>query len=79
MQDSSAATTPMTIAKKLDKDIGSSVDITIYKDMTNSLLYLISSRPYIMFPTCLCARFLVDHEEPNPVVLKRNFKYVTVQ
>ena len=56
MQDSSAATTPMATATKLDKDTRALVEITNYRGMIGSLLYLTASRPDIMFATCLCAR-----------------------
>ena len=55
MQDSSTTSTPMATATKLDKDTASSVDITNYRGMIGSLLYLTTSRPDIMYATCLCA------------------------
>ena len=76
MLDSSAATTPMETSTKLDKDTGASVDITNYRGMIGSLLYLIASRPDIMFATCLCARFQADLREPHLVAVKRIFKYL---
>lgn len=33
------------------------IDITKYRGMIGSLLYLTASRPDIMFSVCLCARF----------------------
>ena len=58
LEDASTAKTPMAIATNLDQDDpGKSVDITSYRGMIDSLLYLTASRPYIMFSTCLCARF----------------------
>ncbi|GJV64139.1 putative ribonuclease H-like domain-containing protein [Tanacetum coccineum] len=35
------------------------VDVHIYRSMIGSLMYLIASRPYIMFAACACARFQV--------------------
>ncbi|KAL8147934.1 hypothetical protein AgCh_005313 [Apium graveolens] len=40
MQDCSTTSTPMATATKLDKDTGASVDITNYRGMIGSLLYL---------------------------------------
>ena len=58
MMECSPAKTPMSTAVKLDaNDKGKSVNITTYISMVGSLLYLTFSRPYIMFATCLCARF----------------------
>ena len=72
----SSATTPMATATKLDKDIGASVDITNYRGMIGSLLYLTASRPDIMYATCLCARFQADPREPHLTTVKRIFKYL---
>ena len=58
MVDCSPASTPMSTTTKLDEDKkGKSVDISSYRGMIGSLLYLTASRPDIMFATCLCARF----------------------
>ncbi|KAL8088633.1 hypothetical protein AgCh_038420 [Apium graveolens] len=76
MQDCSSASTPMATATKLDKDTGKSVDITDYRGMIGSLLYLTASRPDIMYATCLCARFQADPREPHLTVVKRIFKYL---
>ncbi|KAJ9566631.1 hypothetical protein OSB04_002597 [Centaurea solstitialis] len=47
--------TPMAPPLKLDKDSnGKSVDVTLYRGMIGSLLYLTASRPNIMYATCLC-------------------------
>ncbi|KAL8115181.1 hypothetical protein AgCh_021856 [Apium graveolens] len=76
MQDCSSASTPMATATKLDKDTGKSVDITDYRGMIGSLLYLTASRPDIMYATCLCARFQADPREPHLTAVKRIFKYL---
>ncbi|KAL8110256.1 hypothetical protein AgCh_026105 [Apium graveolens] len=76
IQDSLTVSTPMTTATKLDKDTGASVDITNYRGMIGSLLYLTASRPDIMYATCLCARFWADPREPHLIAVKRIFKYL---
>ena len=76
MQDCSTTSTPMATATKLDKDTGSSVDITNYRGMIGSLLYLTASIPNIMYATCLCARFQADPREPHLIAVKRIFKYL---
>ena len=76
MQDCSSASTPMATATKLDKDTGKSVDITDYRGMIGSLLYLTASRPDIMYATYLCARFQADPREPHLTAVKRIFKYL---
>ena len=76
MQDSSPATTPIATATKLDPDQGAEVDVTHYRGMIGSLLYLTASRPDIMFATCLCARFQAKPREPHLIAVKRIFRYL---
>ena len=48
----------MATATKLELNTKETkVDISNYRDMVGSLLYLTGSRPDIMFSTCLCAIF----------------------
>ena len=64
LEDSAPANTPMPTTVKLDQDnSGKSVDITGYRGMIGSLLYLTVSRPDIMFATYLCARFQSNPKE----------------
>ncbi|KAJ9560845.1 hypothetical protein OSB04_006005 [Centaurea solstitialis] len=47
--------TPMSPSCALDSDPdGTAVDVTTYRGMIGSLMYLTASRPDIMFSTCLC-------------------------
>ena len=49
-------TTPIGSGIYVDQDeSGVSIDITKYRGMIGSLLYLIVSHPDIMFSVCLCA------------------------
>ncbi|KAJ9546435.1 LOW QUALITY PROTEIN: hypothetical protein OSB04_018978 [Centaurea solstitialis] len=58
--------TPIAPPLKLDKDSnGKSVDVTLYRGMIGSLLYLTASRPDIMYVTCLCARYQADPKESH--------------
>ena len=67
--------TPMATATKLDQDdSGKGIDITGYRGMIGSLLYLTASRPDIMFATCLCARFQANPKESHLIAVKRNFQ-----
>ena len=62
---------------KLDKDEnGKDVDIKLYRGMIGSLLYLIASRPDIMFNVCLCARFQANPKESHLISIKRIFRYL---
>ncbi|KAJ9564937.1 hypothetical protein OSB04_000903 [Centaurea solstitialis] len=68
---------PMAPPLKLDSDPnGNSVNITEYRGMIGSLLYLTASRPDIMFSTCLCARFQADPKESHLYAVKRIFRYL---
>ncbi|KAL8108755.1 hypothetical protein AgCh_025007 [Apium graveolens] len=53
-----------------------SLDISSYRGMVGSLLYLTTIRPDIMFATYLCARFQVDPRESHLVAIKRIFIYL---
>ncbi|GJS31077.1 retrovirus-related pol polyprotein from transposon TNT 1-94 [Tanacetum coccineum] len=58
LEDSKPTKTPMSTEIKLTKDDeADSMDSTKYRDMIGSLLYLITSRPDIIFSVCLCAHF----------------------
>ena len=77
LEDSTPAKTPMPTATKLDQDkTGKKVDITSYRGMIGSLLYLTASRPDIMFATCLCARFQAGPKESHLIAVKRIFRYL---
>ncbi|KAJ9546865.1 hypothetical protein OSB04_019408 [Centaurea solstitialis] len=69
--------TPMAPPQKLDKDSnGKSVDVTLYRGMIGSLLYLTASRPDIMYATCLCARYQADPKESHMKGVNRIFRYL---
>ncbi|KAJ9547172.1 hypothetical protein OSB04_019715 [Centaurea solstitialis] len=58
--------TPMAPPLSLDKDSkGKPVDVTLYRGMIGSLLYLTASRPDIMYSTCLCARYQAEPKESH--------------
>ncbi|KAK1383202.1 hypothetical protein POM88_020937 [Heracleum sosnowskyi] len=76
MEDCATASTPIATATKLDPNQGTEVDVTHYRGMIGSLLYLTASRPDIMFTTCLCARFQAKSREPHMIAVKRIFRYL---
>ena len=76
MMDNSLASTPMATTTKLDQHQGDEVDVTSYRGMIRSLLYLTASRPNIMYATCLCAIFQAQPREPHLIVVKRIFRYL---
>ena len=77
LTDCSSAKTPMATATKLELNIKESkFEISNYRGMVGSLIYLTASRPDIMFATCLCARFQVDPRESHLIAIKRIFRYL---
>ena len=67
----------MATATKLELNtIEKSLDITSYRGMVESLQYLTTSRPDIIFATCLCARFQTDLGKSHLVAIERNFIYL---
>ncbi|GJZ42147.1 hypothetical protein Tco_0589033 [Tanacetum coccineum] len=67
----------MSSDTKLTKDKEcESVDITKYRGMIGSLLYLTASRPDIMFSVCLCARFQEAPKTSHLEAVKRIFRYI---
>ncbi|GJS53545.1 retrovirus-related pol polyprotein from transposon TNT 1-94 [Tanacetum coccineum] len=58
--------TPMVEKNKLDEDLqGTPVDATIYRGMIRSLMYLTSSRPSLIYPVYLCARYQAKPTEKH--------------
>ncbi|GKD42653.1 putative ribonuclease H-like domain-containing protein [Tanacetum coccineum] len=72
-----SASTPVDLEKPLVKDgDADDVDVHLYRSMTGSLMYLIASRPDIMFAICTCARFQVTLKTSHLLVVKRIFRYL---
>ncbi|CAI8597397.1 unnamed protein product [Vicia faba] len=77
MDNCKAMSTPMGSGTYVDQDeSGVSIDITKYRGMIGSLLYLTASRPDIMFSVCLCARFQENPKESHLMAVKRIMKYL---
>nr|GFA42227.1 copia-type Pol polyprotein [Tanacetum cinerariifolium] len=69
--------TPMVEQAKLKLDlVGKPVDHTDYRSMFGSLMYVTSSRPDIMFATCMCARYQENPNEHHVLAVKRIFCYL---
>ncbi|KAJ9544838.1 LOW QUALITY PROTEIN: hypothetical protein OSB04_024545 [Centaurea solstitialis] len=69
--------TPMAPPLSLDKDSkGKPIDVTLYRGMIGSMLYLTASRPDIMYSTCLCARYQAEPKESHLTAVKRIFRYL---
>nr|GFA22998.1 retrovirus-related Pol polyprotein from transposon TNT 1-94 [Tanacetum cinerariifolium] len=69
--------TPMVEQAKLKLDlVRKPVDHTDYRSMIGSLMYVTSSRPDIMFATCMCARYQANPNEHHVSTIKRIFHYL---
>ncbi|GKG40819.1 hypothetical protein Tco_0470031, partial [Tanacetum coccineum] len=72
-----SASTPTDLEKPLVQDRDATdVDEHLYRSMIGSLMYLIASRPYIMFAVCACVRFQVSSKTSHLLVVKRIFRYL---
>ncbi|KAI3672677.1 hypothetical protein L6452_38774 [Arctium lappa] len=77
LTQTSAMKTLMEPPLTLNKDpSGKSVNVTAYRGMIGSLLYLTASRPDIMYSTCLCAHYQSEPKESHLIVVKRIFRYL---
>ncbi|GJX86996.1 putative ribonuclease H-like domain-containing protein [Tanacetum coccineum] len=74
------ASIPMETQKPLlkDKD-GKEVYVHMYRSMIDSLMYLTSLRPNIMFVVYACARYQVNPKVSHLHVVKRIFRYLKGQ
>jgi hypothetical protein len=69
--------TPMATNAHLDLDEGGDpIDLKLYRSMIGSLLYLIASRPDIMFSICMCARFQASPKECHMMAVKCILRYL---
>nr|GEX60662.1 retrovirus-related Pol polyprotein from transposon TNT 1-94 [Tanacetum cinerariifolium] len=77
LEDSKPTKTLMSMKIKLTKDDeADSMDSSKYQCMIGSLLYLIVSKPDIMFSVCLCARFQENPKNTHLEAVKRIFRYI---
>ncbi|GJU78850.1 retrovirus-related pol polyprotein from transposon TNT 1-94 [Tanacetum coccineum] len=69
------ASTPIETQNPLLKDEdGKEVDVHMYRSMIGSLMYIISSRPDIMFAVCAYARYQVNSKVLHLYAVKRIFR-----
>nr|GEU79516.1 hypothetical protein [Tanacetum cinerariifolium] len=77
LTDGKSASTPIDTEKPLLKDSNiEDVDVHTYRSVIGSLMYLTSSRPYIMFAVCACDRFQVTPKASHLQAVKRIFRYL---
>jgi hypothetical protein len=77
MEDAKGISTPMGTNGSLDSDAnGNMVDQKMYRSMVESLLYVTTSRPDVMFSVCMCARFQASPRESHLKATKRILRYL---
>nr|GEX88477.1 integrase, catalytic region, zinc finger, CCHC-type, peptidase aspartic, catalytic [Tanacetum cinerariifolium] len=70
--------TPMVDRLKLDKDpLGILVDQTRFRSMVGYLMYLIASRPDLVFAVCMCARYQASPTKKHLEALKQDMRRST--
>ena len=71
VEDSASARTPSSTVVTLGEcDNSIKVDVSSYRGMIGSSLYLTASRPDIMYATCLRARFQPDPRDLHLIAVK---------
>nr|GEU69282.1 hypothetical protein [Tanacetum cinerariifolium] len=69
--------TPMVEKNNLDADLqGTPVDATYYRGMIDTLMYLTSSIPNLIYAICLCARYQAKPIEKQFNTVKQIFRYL---
>ncbi|KAJ0836902.1 putative RNA-directed DNA polymerase [Helianthus annuus] len=77
MSDATPIGTPLPTNHGITPDLkGEPVSPSYYRAMIGSLMYLTASRPDIMYPTCLLARYQVNPKASHLVAVKRIFRYL---
>ena len=70
--------TPVIIGLKLSKDDEVSiVDPTLFKRLVGNLMYLIATRPNIMYGVSLISRFMESPKDSHWQACKRIMRYVS--
>ncbi|GKC73888.1 hypothetical protein Tco_1119771 [Tanacetum coccineum] len=68
---------PMETHKSLSSNVVEpDVDVHLYRSMIDTLMYLTSSGPNIMFVVCACSRFQVTVKVSHVHAVKRIFRYL---
>nr|GEX09024.1 putative ribonuclease H-like domain-containing protein [Tanacetum cinerariifolium] len=78
LDNSKLASTPFEPQKIREKNVPDSpISVHLYRSMIGCLMYLITTRPDIMFAVCAAARHQVTPKTSHLLSVKRVFKYLT--
>nr|GFB64523.1 hypothetical protein [Tanacetum cinerariifolium] len=77
MENCDTVPTPMVEQAQLKPDlVRKPVEHTDYRSMIGSFMYVTSSRPDIMFATCMRARYQANPNKHHVLAIKRIFRYL---
>ena len=77
MENCKEIKTPMASNGQIEPDLqGKPIDQKLYRSMIDSLLYLTTSKPDIMFSVCMCARYQANPKESHEKAVKRILRYL---
>ncbi|XP_035844472.1 uncharacterized protein LOC118491109 [Helianthus annuus] len=77
MSGTAPMSTPLATNHGINPDLtGEKVDETLYRSMIGSLMYLTASRPDIMYPTCLTARYQSSPRASHMSIVRRILRYL---
>eukprot|EP01018_Ginkgo_biloba_P024020 Gb_18985 [translate_table: standard] len=77
MEECNPCKNPMEVVTKLSNEGESKpVDVTLYRQMIGSLIYLTTTRPDISFVVSVLSRFLNSPKEPHWYATKRVLRYI---
>ncbi|XP_071729078.1 secreted RxLR effector protein 161-like [Rutidosis leptorrhynchoides] len=77
MENERVAKNPLSVNHGITpKNTGAKVNLTLYRAIIGSLMYLTESRPDIMFATCLCARYQAQPNVNHMLTAKKIMRYL---
>ena len=77
MENTYPSSTPMELSLKISKhDVSEVFDVTIYRSLVRSLMYLTTTRYDIMFPINLSGRFMASPKRRHWKAGKRVLRYI---
>lgn len=77
MGDCKPVATPLIVNEKLKKeDGGKEVDVSVYRSLVGSLLYLTATRPDSMYETSMLSRFMHKPKQNHFGAAKRVLRYI---
>lgn len=77
MMERNSVSSPMVPGFEVTKDgDGKTIDETYYKQLVGGFMYLTTTRPNIMFVTCLISRYMAKPMQIHLQLAKRALRYL---